>query len=346
MMNQNLEWTTNLGNAYYNQPQDVMQTVQVLRRRAEQAGNLGSTPQETVSNDQGYIELAPANPQYVYLPAYNPWAVYGQPVAPYPGFSLLGSLGSFLGAGPVRYGMGFAMSAFEHTPWGWMGWGLSWLTQSVLFQHSNYFTQSTTVADWGLPRGGPRAFRDRQPAAGFAGRGYRGSQSYNRPGGGYDQAAGQSFARPALPQQAYNRLPAAPVRPQPYQSRPQPYANRSDAYARPGYGYGSSSRPAQNYAARPGMAYASPYQSYRAPERSFPRAYAEAPQRGFAGESAKPERSGGFHLFGHGRDSGGFTGGRAPKDFYGGRHGPKSFGHGKAPKAGHFGGHKSSGHFR
>jgi hypothetical protein len=45
MLDHNLQWTTALGNAYYNQPQDVMQTVQVLRQRAEQAGNLQSTPQ-------------------------------------------------------------------------------------------------------------------------------------------------------------------------------------------------------------------------------------------------------------------------------------------------------------
>jgi hypothetical protein len=77
MMNHDLEWTANLGNAYYNQPQDVMQTVQVLRDRAEQAGNLQSTPQEEVSNDQGYVELAPTNPQVVYVPTYDPWDVYG-----------------------------------------------------------------------------------------------------------------------------------------------------------------------------------------------------------------------------------------------------------------------------
>ena len=98
MLNHNLEWTTNLGNAYYNQPQDVMQTVQVLRQRAEQAGNLESTPQEDVTNDQGYIQLAPANPEVVYVPTYDPWDVYGQPISPYPGFSLFGALGNFWSA--------------------------------------------------------------------------------------------------------------------------------------------------------------------------------------------------------------------------------------------------------
>jgi hypothetical protein len=93
----------------------------------------------------------------VYVPAYNPWSVYGQAVSPYPGFSLIGALGSFFGSSGVRYGLGIAMSAFNHTPWGWLAWGLSWLAQAVLFNNSNYNSQSSTVADWGFPGGGPRA---------------------------------------------------------------------------------------------------------------------------------------------------------------------------------------------
>ena len=150
MMNHNLEWTTNLGNAYYNQPQDVMQTVQVLRDRAEQAGNLESTPQEDVSNDQGYVELAPTNPQVVYVPTYDPWDVYGQPISPYPGFSLFGALGNFFGGAPIQYGLGFALSAFDRMPFGWLAWGLDWLGHALLFDHSDYYTHSATVADWGL----------------------------------------------------------------------------------------------------------------------------------------------------------------------------------------------------
>ncbi len=158
MLNHDLEWTTNLGNAYYNQPQDVMQTVQVLRQRAEQAGNLQSTPQEDVSNDQGYIDLAPTNPQVVYVPTYNPWDVYGQPIAPYPGFSFIGALGDFFGANPIQYGLSFALGAFDRMPFGWMAWGFDWVSHALMFDHSGYSTRSNQVADWGLPRGGPRAY--------------------------------------------------------------------------------------------------------------------------------------------------------------------------------------------
>ncbi len=98
MMNQNLQWTTALGNAYYNQPQDVLETVQVLRQRAQAAGNLQSTPQEQVVADQGYISVAPANPEVVYVPTYNPWAVYGRPIVAYPDYEPLVP-GAFQSAG-------------------------------------------------------------------------------------------------------------------------------------------------------------------------------------------------------------------------------------------------------
>lgn len=177
MMDANLQWTTDLGNAYYNQPQDVLEAVQVMRQRAQASGNLRNAPQQTVTYNQGNIELAPPNPQVVYVPVYNPWAVYGQPVQPYPGFSLLGASGSALSSGIgsslIRFGLGIAMAAFSHTPWGLLSWGLSWLTHSILFNNSDYLSQSTTVADWGFAYGGPRAFLGRHA---FAGQPY----NYNR----------------------------------------------------------------------------------------------------------------------------------------------------------------------
>jgi hypothetical protein len=78
------------------------------------------------------------------------------------------------------------MTAFSNTPWGWLAWGLSWLTQSVLFNHENYYSQSTSVADWGFPNGGPRAFSGGGEFAGL-------SNTYGRPGGGYDVTRGNGF---------------------------------------------------------------------------------------------------------------------------------------------------------
>ncbi len=68
-MDKNLSWTSSLGDAYYNQEQDVMDAVQVMRQKAQQAGNLKSTPQQTVTADDSTIIIQPANPDVVYVPA-------------------------------------------------------------------------------------------------------------------------------------------------------------------------------------------------------------------------------------------------------------------------------------
>ena len=155
-MGQNLQWTTDLGNAYYNQPQDVMQTIQVMRSRAQEAGNLQSTSQQEVIQDQGNIEIAPPTPQVVYVPQYNPWAVYGQPVNPYPGFNILGAIGSFVGNAFLQFGPGIAMNAFAVTPFGWLGWGLDWLAHAIFFGNNVWCTHSGSVHDWGFAHGGAR----------------------------------------------------------------------------------------------------------------------------------------------------------------------------------------------
>ena len=118
----NLQWATSLGNAYYNQPQDVLDTIQVMRQRAQQAGNLQPTPQEQVTDDQGNIEIAPTNPDNVYVPTYDPWTAYGDPVPAYPGFNFLSTVGSFIGPA-VQFGMSFGMGAFMHTPYRAAGLG-------------------------------------------------------------------------------------------------------------------------------------------------------------------------------------------------------------------------------
>jgi hypothetical protein len=343
-MDQNLRWTIALGNAYYNQPQDVLDVVQIMRQRAEAAGNLQSTPQQSVSYDQGYIQLAPVNPQVVYLPAYDPWTAYGQPIQPYRGFSLVGALGSFFGSslgssfgsGAVRFGLGIAMSAFNHTSFGWLGWGLNWLTHSLLFQNSNYYSHSTTVADWGLPHGGPRAaFQRGTMATRLPNNSYRSPGNYLRPGGvpnsyraynGYNRPSGQGYPgaadryqpnRPA--QSSYRGYPspgAAYARPsmEAYNRIP-PQASRPQAYSRPENGYGSGfyRAPSGGYATRPGNAYSAPQQAYRAPATGFQqrgdfaqRSTGSFEGRGFEGPSGKP-KSGGFHLFGGSHEPKGFS---------------------------------------
>src|SRR5438552_14002736 len=76
-MNQNLAWTSELGDAYVNQQQDVTQAIQTMRQRAQQAGNLKTTSQESVSNKGQTIVIQPAATEVVYVPQYDPWLVYG-----------------------------------------------------------------------------------------------------------------------------------------------------------------------------------------------------------------------------------------------------------------------------
>jgi Protein of unknown function (DUF3300) len=244
-MDRNLQWTTDLGNAYYNQPQDVLQAVQVMRQRAQASGNLQSTPQETVSYDRGNIELAPVNPQEVYVPAYNPWGVYGQPVSPYPGFSLMDVLGSFFGSSPVSYGLGIAMTAFSHMSWGWLAWGLSWLSQSVLFHQANYSSHSTTVSDWGFPHAGRHAFSESGAIARWPNSSHRMLGSFGRSGGGYHS----TFERGSVPRPPNTTLGSYGRLGEGYNATrgpgfvPRPPDRTLGSYGRPGGGYNATRGP-------------------------------------------------------------------------------------------------------
>jgi len=80
-LNQDITWTTNLGNAFLSQQADVMDAVQRMRLKAQQAGKLSSTSHETVTttNDSGQtvIQIEPSNPQVIYLPTYDPAYIWG-----------------------------------------------------------------------------------------------------------------------------------------------------------------------------------------------------------------------------------------------------------------------------
>jgi hypothetical protein len=107
MMDERLDWTEMLGDAFLMQQQDVMDTVQRLRERAEAEGTLASTPQQSVTTSDGIVNIAPVNPEVVYVPVYDPALVYGTwwwPAAPYywypPGY-VVGSPGLYFGVGFV-----------------------------------------------------------------------------------------------------------------------------------------------------------------------------------------------------------------------------------------------------
>jgi hypothetical protein len=141
-LNQDIRWTTDLGNAFLAQQQNVMGAVQQLRAKAQMNGKLKSTPQETVTTEtqdgQSAIQILPPEPGVVYVPVYNPEWVWGPPLYGYypplfypgldVGFSFLPGidLGFYFGGGWGLWG-GF----------GW-GWGPNWFGGSI-YLNANFF---------------------------------------------------------------------------------------------------------------------------------------------------------------------------------------------------------------
>jgi hypothetical protein len=139
-MDKNLSWTSSLGDAYVNQQQDVMNAVQVMRDRAEKAGNLKSTSQEKVSKQGQTIVIEPADPEVVYVPEYDPWLVYGEPIGIWPGWYWYPGL--FFDGPGIAFGLGFGIGFFGGFGWGWGNWGYDWHHHGIIFNHGNYISHS------------------------------------------------------------------------------------------------------------------------------------------------------------------------------------------------------------
>jgi hypothetical protein len=144
-LDKNLSWTSSLGDAYVNQQQDVITAVQVMRQRARQAGTLNSTEQETVATQGQTIVIEPVNPNVVYVPAYDPWLVYGEPIVAYPGWYPVP--GVFLAGAGIGFGIGFAVGVFGGFGWGWHHWGCDWHGRTVIYNHNTYISHSRTIVN-------------------------------------------------------------------------------------------------------------------------------------------------------------------------------------------------------
>jgi uncharacterized membrane protein YgcG len=103
-MDDNITWTTAVGEAFAAQQQDVMDSIQRLRAKAQSLGNLQTTPQEQVVADNGQIEIVPASPETIYVPYYDPAQVYFD--APPVG-------------GWITFGVGFPIG-------GWLSYDFDW----------------------------------------------------------------------------------------------------------------------------------------------------------------------------------------------------------------------------
>jgi uncharacterized membrane protein YgcG len=145
-MKQNLAWTSELGDAYLNQQTDVAQAIQAMRERAKQAGNLNSTPQQTVNTKGQTIVIQPAQTDVVYVPQYDPWLVYGAPLAAFPGWYPYPGL--FFDGPGIGFGLGFGVGLFGGFGWGWHHWDFDWRHHGrVAYNHNTYISHSTTIVN-------------------------------------------------------------------------------------------------------------------------------------------------------------------------------------------------------
>lgn len=188
-MAQNFSWTQALGDAYMNQPSDVMGEVQVLRQRAQAAGTLQSTTQQTVTAQGQTIEIQPANPAVVYVPAYDPWLVYGPPIYAYPGWVAVP--GVYYSGPGIYWGLGFGVGLFAAYGWGWHHWAFDWRRHALLHDRAPWFSHSPRFGHFGhagpgFHGGVPHPGLGRPGGGGFHGRdggGFHGGEEHGFHGG-------------------------------------------------------------------------------------------------------------------------------------------------------------------
>jgi len=187
-MAQNVSWTSALGEAYANDPTDVMNAIQVLRQRAAAKGALKSDARQRVSTltptnvasdgsaaptayqaegplivpPQQTIVIEPAQPGIVYVPAYNPTVVYGMPMPLYPGYVYTPPAYDVLASGLISFGVGVAVGAAldNHYNWGWNAWGAHWGPAyaggwaahgpGVMYRNAPYASHSTSIINRGV----------------------------------------------------------------------------------------------------------------------------------------------------------------------------------------------------
>ncbi|HEY2103449.1 MAG TPA: DUF3300 domain-containing protein, partial [Chthoniobacterales bacterium] len=165
----NIQWTTDLGNAFLAQQSDVMDAVQRMRGKAESKGTLKTSAQQTVQTKteggKQVIVVEPAQPDVVYVPSYDPEVVYGPPPPAYPYYPYTYP-GYYPGMGLAWGAAGFALGAWAGGNWGDCDWG----NGDVNINNKNNFNKNN------INTGGNRNNINRpsqQPGRGQAGQGNR-----------------------------------------------------------------------------------------------------------------------------------------------------------------------------
>jgi len=140
-----IQWTTDLGNAFLAQQADVMDAVQRMRKKAQDRGTLKSTEQQTIETrvveKKQVIVIEQANPQVVYVPSYDPVVVWGAPYYPYPPI-YYPPAGYYAAGLALSFGVGVMMGAFWSGGW---GWGCGWGGNNVYINRNNNFNRNTSI---------------------------------------------------------------------------------------------------------------------------------------------------------------------------------------------------------
>ncbi len=150
MMNSDMNWTAQMGNAFLAQPQDVMDAVQRQRALAQRYGYLSTNGQVVVSGGP-YITILPVNPGFIVVPYYDPAVVF---FAPRPGFVI---------GGAIHFGFGVTIGGF-FAPWGWVAGGIrfDWGAHAVFLNNARWGRTWANRAVYVHPYAGIR-----RPAPGF-----------------------------------------------------------------------------------------------------------------------------------------------------------------------------------
>jgi hypothetical protein len=183
-----IQWTTDLGNAFLAQQDGVMDSVQRMRRKAHDKGTLASTTQQTVQTQvverEQVIVIEPAEPEVIYVPEYDPFWAYGAPIYPYPPIYYP------TGGRALAFGAGIAVGAIWGGGGGW-GWGCRWGGDNDLtINHNNNFNRNANIRAGNTNLSGRTSWQHRPEHRGGAP--YRDRATANRYGG---TARGDSLAQ-------------------------------------------------------------------------------------------------------------------------------------------------------
>ena len=150
---ENIKWTDELGNAFLAQQNDVMDAVQRMRAKAVEKGALKTTEQQTVETkvieNKSVVVVQPAKTEVVYVPSYDPVAVWGAPYYPYPAMAYpVYPAGGML----LSFGVGMAVGAAWSGGWGWnAGWGGN---NNIYVNRNNNFVSNYNRTNAGNRYGG------------------------------------------------------------------------------------------------------------------------------------------------------------------------------------------------